>query len=314
MRQVPFTVRSDIDLGSRVKPYIVDHGQDVMVREGDVPGEIEQPTHSGVAFMASPAQALLNIPGGARFFVSNGDTVIYDRGGMSDRDVALFLSGSAWGLLCYQRSLLPLHASAIIKDGHVHAFTGPSGAGKSTLSAALAARGRDFFTDDVLIIDPAEIDATTRCYAGQKDLKLWKDALKLTGAEKMDAVRDAEGFEKYFARPAHAGGQSFGELASLSILANSNDRLKDERFAIERVTGAMALKHLRESVYRPRFAEAIWGRKKLFETLARIIANVSVQIFDRPKDRAVFDEGTAHIDSWIDGWRKDGRSGSSDAG
>ncbi len=314
MRQIPFTVRSDIDLGSRVEPYIVGHGQDVMVREGDVPSEIEQPSHSGVAFMASPTQALLSVPGGARFFVNNGETITYDRGGMSDREVALFLSGSAWGLLCYQRSLLPLHASAIIKEGHVHAFTGPSGAGKSTLSAALAARGRHFFTDDVLIIDPAEIEETTRCYAGQKDLKLWKDALKLTGAEKMDAVRDAEGFEKYFARPAHAGSQSVGELASLSILASSNDGVKDTRFMIKTVSGAMALKNLRESVYRPRFAEAIWGRKKLFETLAKIISNVSVQIFDRPKDKAVFDEGTAYIDSWIDDWADDGRSDSRDAG
>jgi hypothetical protein len=302
MRNVPFTVCGDLELGSRVTPYLVDSGQDVTISQGFVPDAISNPTDTGVAFAASPSQFLLTIPNGVRFLVSGGDTITYDRGTVSDREVALFLLGSAWGALCYQRELLPLHASAIIHRGAVHAFTGPSGAGKSTLSAALADRGRGFFTDDVLIIDPAEIGSSNNCYSGQKDLKLWKDALKLTNAEKGSAVRDAEDFQKFFAVPANASSKSVGELASLSILENNTANIATHPFAIEKISGAKSIRQLRNSIYRPRFANAIWGKQKLYQTLGNLIANVEVQSFNRTMVKSRFDEGLSCMNDWIDRW------------
>jgi len=303
MRNVPFTVSADLELGMRVAPYIVDSSADVIIKEGDVPETITDAT-DGVSFSANASQLLMTIPNGVRFLVSEGEEIVYERGGASDREVALFLLGSAWGGLCYQRGLLPLHASAIIEKGAVHAFTGPSGAGKSTLSAVLADRGRSFFTDDVLIIDPAEIGAATPCYAGQKDLKLWKDALKFTSAEKMSAVRDIEDFQKYFAIPANSEGASAGRLASLSILRSHNIRQDKDPFAIEKLSGAQALKQLRDSVYRPRLATVVWGRQKLFQTLAQLIAGVHVQTFDRPMIRDKFADSVDIMDGWITGWKQ----------
>jgi hypothetical protein len=302
MRNVPFTVGADIELGGRVTPYLVASGQDVTIREGPVPQEISNPADTGVAFSVSETQFLLSAPNGARFLVSGGDRITYDRGSASDREVALFLLGSAWGALCYQRGLLPLHASAIIHRGAVHAFTGPSGAGKSTLSAALADRGRSFFTDDVLIIDPAQIANGNNCYSGQKDLKLWKDALKLTNAEKVSAVRDAEDFQKYFALPANASSRSAGRLASLSILQNDTANMAVHPFGIAKIPGSQSIKQLRNSIYRPRFANAIWGKQKLFQTLAILIAKVEVQGFNRTLVKSRFGEGVSCMDDWIDQW------------
>ena len=301
MRNVPFTISADLELGMRVAPYIVDSSADVTIREGDVPEMIADAT-DGVSFMANANQLLMTIPNGLRFIVSDGDKIIYERNGVSDREAALFLLGSAWGGLCYQRGLLPLHASGVVEKGEVHAFTGPSGAGKSTLSAALADRGRSFFTDDILIIDPADIGEKTICYAGQKDLKLWNDALKLTDAEKMSAVRDVEDFQKFFAIPANANDASAGHLASLSILASKNIRKGLEPISIERLSGARALKQLRDSVYRPQMANVIWGRQKLYTTLAKLIASVHVQTFDRPMVRDQFTQSLASIDDWIGDW------------
>lgn len=315
MRNIPFTVCADLDLGARVTPYLVDSGHDVTISEGFVPDAISDPRDTGVAFSASPSQFLLKIPNGVRFLVSGGDRITYDRGTASDKEVALFLLGSAWGALCYQRELLPLHASAVIHREAVHAFTGPSGAGKSTLSAALADRGRSFFTDDVLIIDPAQIGGSNNCYSGQKDLKLWKDALKLTNAEKVSAVRDAENFEKFFAVPANASPKSVGELASLSILENNTANIATHPFAIEKISGAKSIKQLRNSVYRPRFANAIWGKQKLYQMLGKLIENVEVQSFNRTMDKSRFDESLSFMNDWIDRWdgtacaRSDGNDG-----
>ena len=304
MRAVPFTIKADLDMGMRVQPYCVENGQDVTFRAGIVPEKLSDTVMAGTAFEVSADQFLLKIPGGIRFLVSGGDSIIYERGGKSDREVALFLLGSAWGALCYQRSLLPFHASAIVRGDAVHAFTGPSGAGKSTLSAALADQGHEFFTDDVLIIDPAEIGTSTRCYAGQKDLKLWNDSLKLTDATKMSPVRDAENFEKFFAIPAHTSEKTSGNLASLSILRNWHSKDGKGGLSIEKISGAVALRELRDSVYRPRFASAIWGREKLFQILAKLIAGVHVQSFQRPMQRDHFGESLAYMDQWIKDWKQ----------
>ncbi|MBH5323160.1 hypothetical protein [Aurantiacibacter sediminis] len=299
MNDVPFTITADLDLGTRVAPYVRDSGGEVTIVEGEVPDAIES-DDMGTNFSVNSSQFLLNVPNGATYLVEGGERITYRRNGASDRDVALFLLGSAWGALCFQRGLVPLHASAVIHKGKVHAFTGQSGAGKSTLAAALAKRGLDFFTDDVLIIDPAQIsDGAARCFAGQKDMKLWADALTLTGASKMGAVRDEPGFNKFFATPATSESAGSGNLASLSILKNENARRDRQPVEIEKLSGAVAIKRLRDSIYRMRFGVAIMGRQKLYSALAQLISAVHVQTFDRPLNKHAFPETTAAMRGWI---------------
>lgn len=299
--EVPFTVEADLELGSRIAPFLATDAADVRIREGRVPDAIDDPVVAGVAHSINARQLLLEVPGGARFLVEDGRSIVYDRRGASDREVALFLLGSAWGALCYQRGLLPLHASAIALDGQVHAFTGPSGVGKSTLVAALADRGRSFFTDDVLIVDVGEAAGAVNCYAGQKDLKLWEDALALTGAEAAGPVRDKPDFPKYFAQPATQSLAAAGRLATLTILGTDAARMDGAPFSVTPLAGGRAIQQLRDSVYRPRFAIGTWGRQRLFEALGRLISVVSVQIFDRSTARTGFADSTAFIDGWIAG-------------
>ncbi|NNC73003.1 MAG: ATP-binding cassette domain-containing protein [Sphingomonadaceae bacterium] len=299
MQAVPFTIRADMDLGRRITPYLLDNGADVEVREGDVPDNLANTTTEGVAFAINDQQMLLKIPDNVAFLIEGGERITYQRNGASDREVSLFLLGSAWGALCYQRDLLPLHASGIIKAGRVHAFTGPSGAGKSTLAAALAAAGHMFFTDDILIIDHEASDGKAICYAGQKDLKLWDDALNLTGAEKIDRVRDDESFQKFTAVPASEGAVTSGILSTLSILRNDHMRNDRNTAVIESISGAEAIKQLRNSIYRPKFAQAFWGREKLFRILAKLIATVDIHMFDRTLDRKKFEDSLAIVDDWI---------------
>src|SRR5262249_242980 len=84
----------------------------------------------------------IDISAAGRLLVRAGKEIIVDSAPASDDgEVRTFLLGTAFGLLCYQRGITPLHASAIdVADGCV-AFVGESGAGKSTLVAALAQRG-----------------------------------------------------------------------------------------------------------------------------------------------------------------------------
>ena len=68
---------------------------------------------------------------------------------------------------------------------------------------------------------------------------------------------------------------------------------------IEQISGALALRALRESVYRMRFANAIIGREKLFRTLGALISAVRVQTFDRSLLKSEFENSTAVMRDWI---------------
>ena len=296
----PFSISADLELGARIAPFLSDGSADVVIRAGDVPESLDDAEFAGVSYQVSGEEFLLKVPNGVRFIVRGGEEIIYQRKpDVTDREVALFLLGSAWGALCFQRDLLPLHASAVLIDGRVYAFTGQSGAGKSTLAAALSDRGYDFFADDTVIIDTSAVDGEVLCYAGQKDLKLWNDALELTNAEKTVPVRERKPLAKFFANPRSADAATVGDLASLTILSTSKERAKDGECSIESLKGGTSIAQLADSVYRPNFAIAIWGRKKLYQALGKVIQTVAVSRFHRPMVKSEFTRGLDFIDAWL---------------
>jgi hypothetical protein len=293
----PFTVSADFEVGDHIKPYLVESGSDVDIRRGLVPMALEGDGPDGAAYQIRSGRVLIHVPNGTRYLIEEGRRIAYAGNNQLDhREVALFLFGSAWGVLCYQRGLIPLHASAVFDGGNVHAFAGTSGAGKSTLVAALAARGHAFFADDVLILDPRRLEPEPLCFAGHKELKLWRDALAMTGCRPGDAVRSIDGFPKFYARPSIQSTVIAGRLVNLVMLAHAK---RDEAPNIQRITGARAVTRLAQSVYRPAFADAIMGRKTLYEALARLVARVGLHRFGRRFDASAFDEGVDYVDRWI---------------
>lgn len=292
MSQTPFTVSADIDLGGRVEPYRKASGYDVRIEAGSVPETLGSTATKRASYEVAPGRFLMRVPNGLIFYVEDGSRVTYQQpSNVTDREVMLFLLGSAWGALCYQRNLLPIHASGIIHHGNVYAFTGPSGAGKSTLCAALSHRGHPFFADDVLVIDPNTLSTDPVCYAGQKDLKLWSDALALTNAKKKTPVREAEGFEKFYANPAVFAESTKGYLRQLYLLTSLNDKVDGEPITVAPIKGVVSARKLLDAVYRRVFANDIVGQKMLFEWLAKLIQHVDVYRFDRPMNRSQFDDG-----------------------
>ena len=198
--------------------------------------------------------------------------------------------------MSYQRKLLPLHASGIVcNDGGIHAFSGDSGAGKSTLTTALSKRGHAFFSDDVLIIDPENMGAKNSCYAGQKDLKLWKDALELTGASGGELISDDKSYNKFYANPAQYSDLTVGTLKSLYILSQSDISLDRPAFTIEALNGGQALKALTYAVYLQYLGELIVGRKTIFEWMVRLAENTKIYKFERPFEKKSFDKSVETI-------------------
>src|SRR5262249_52962005 len=91
-----------------------------------------------------------------------------------------------------------LHASAVLLDGKLLAFSGASGAGKSTIAAALAARGCQLVSDDVL---PLRVTPTCLLAGpGLPELRLYPAAAVRLGIDGQ-AEQPLEGQSKAVWRP-----------------------------------------------------------------------------------------------------------------
>jgi hypothetical protein len=86
---------------------------DIRVSIGPLPAAPRRPTDLPYVD-AENGRALLRIPGAGRYLVSDGRELVVEPEADADFSyVRLFILGSALGLLCHQRGLLPLHASAV---------------------------------------------------------------------------------------------------------------------------------------------------------------------------------------------------------
>src|SRR5277367_2590134 len=85
----------------------------VRVLLGDVPNHLPGAVELDPDCFATPTQYLLNIRGVARYLVTAGrEIVVHPEDAAPALDVRGYLLGSIFVVLCQQRGLLPLHASA----------------------------------------------------------------------------------------------------------------------------------------------------------------------------------------------------------
>ncbi|MEP6491757.1 MAG: serine kinase [bacterium] len=145
--------------------------------------------------------ALFTVVGVARFLVVQGRRVVVDPLTSDAAAVRLFLLGTVVAILCYQRRLLPLHASCLAVDGAAFAVGGRSGAGKSTLAMTLARRGIPILADDISAVDPFG-ESGPVVWPSVARVKLWRDSLDLLGLTADPARRIREGAEKFSASDA----------------------------------------------------------------------------------------------------------------
>jgi hypothetical protein len=160
---------------------------DVRINVGPIAGHDGAPPGLHV----DGADALLVIPNIGRFLTRGGrEMLVEPEAGVSPRNLRLYLLGSAFAAILHQRSLLPLHANAVVVEGRAIGFMGHPGAGKSTLAAWFHDRGFDVLADDVCVVTPGP-DGHPLAHPGIPRLRLWREALEAGG-------RDASAYERSF--------------------------------------------------------------------------------------------------------------------
>ncbi|MEM7781511.1 MAG: hypothetical protein AAF697_14075 [Pseudomonadota bacterium] len=273
-----FTLCADLALGKGFDFLLESAGKaDVIIQEGAVPDRLNcVPFDEG--FYVYGRQVLVQIDADHAFLIEDGARITYRPG----PNARAFLTGTIFAIICFQRGLIPLHASAVTSNGDVHAFTGPPGSGKSTMAMALGRAGMDFFTDDVLVVEPAD-SSELKCYALQRQAKLWPDSLANLDAGSQGEAYRRFGAIKHLAGYSEDNGNGVAAQGVLRSLALVNGGAT-ARPSIHALEGSEALRMVTASVYRPQFGVEIFGLAEFFGAITQVAQSIDAERLNRPTD------------------------------
>jgi hypothetical protein len=271
---------------------------DVTIRLGRLPESLPLPAvvdryHHPV----SSGVLLLTIPRVARYLISQGrDILVEPADDVATEEVQGFLGGWAFGSLCHQRGLLPLHASVVAVAGRGVAFMGDSGAGKSTLAAFLTRHGYPLVCDDVCVSVPTVGSALA--YPGLQRLRLWPASLQALRqpADKLD--RCSPQAEKRYLPLAANGQREPLPLWRIYVLQEGPVGSKP---LIERVKGFAAVNVLIENTYQRRCIDPLTLTQQHFALCATLAQTVEVHRLVRPLSFDDIEEVVARLEHhWAD--------------
>ncbi len=226
---------------------------------------------------ATSSTYLLHIEGVARYLVRDGEEIVISPSPQALLlDVRAYLLSTVFVVLCQQRGLLPLHASAVCGDAGVVAFVGESGQGKSSLAAHLEERGFPVIADDICLIDPAQpgelMVAPTAPW-----LKLWRTSLEGLGRPADDLTRVFSDDDKYrLPLAAQADSQPLRSLVFLDREVSTMVVKLEELSAVAAVPRLMNLTH---QAY---LLEATGQRKESFLRCSRVCSQAKAYRLIRP--------------------------------
>ena len=262
-------LRSEIDLAG-LAPAVEAVAPDVEVAFGPIPAGEDRPGYSAVA-----DGTLLSVVKVGRYLIRDGREIVVDPApGASERNVRLFLLGSAIGALLHQRGLLPLHANAIDIGGRAVAFSGHSGAGKSTIAAWFHDRGYSILADDVCVIG---FDGAGRAiaYPGIPRLRLWREALEATGRDADAYDRSFDDIDKYDVPTLTDSKLEPLPLGAIYLLRKVEEGEKGDA-AIDRLTGVDAIETLMSNTYRGGYLRTIGRTGEHLAACVRVARAVPV--------------------------------------
>jgi hypothetical protein len=233
-------------------------------------------------------ELLIEIPDAGRFLVRSGKEILVDPAPSTDDDeLSAWLLATAFTLLCHQRGITPLHASAIDLAVGCAVFAGDSGDGKSTLIAALAQRGFPVVCDDVCFLQPSP-DGSVQVWPGLCRIRLWEDATAALGYESAGLNREAHGRKKYLlpVRPPNNPTQPRRLLRVYELQSTGGDAP-----GLTRLHGAAAVEVLIQNVFGRHGAEYMGYKPQAFSTCAAAADEVEVFRFSRPLGFEFFEKG-----------------------
>ncbi|MCL1073825.1 hypothetical protein [Shewanella dokdonensis] len=228
----------------------------------------------GPFLWAAPNTLWLQVPNVARFLVRNGNEIIIDPAdGIDDDSIRVFLLGSAFGALLFQRGLLVIHGNAVRIGDECLICVGPSGAGKSTLAAAFMQRGFDVLADDVVPVNDAGL-----ALPGFPRIKLWQDAAEQFEIVTDDLRRIRPEMNK-FNLPVNGVVQQALPIRWIYILGS--DHIDEITF--EAINGMAKFMPLQNNTYRAKFLHGMQLKPQHLSMCGKLASKIRLSRLTRPK-------------------------------
>ena len=241
---------------------------DVTIRFGTIDSECRDAglhrLDDGILFVA---------PDAARYRITGGSEILVEPfPAAHDRNVRLYLMGSAFGAVIHQRGLLPLHANAVEIGGQAFAFMGAQGEGKSTLAAWFHDQGHRIIADDICVI--AFRDEQPIALPGLPRLRLWEDALVHSGRASKEYERSFEGADDWNKFDVPIGP----DLLSRHPLPFAGAYLleTEDEFSITQLGGLEAAETVFEHTYRGAYVDIADRQESHWTTSVKVVRTVPI--------------------------------------
>jgi hypothetical protein len=255
---------------------------DVTIVEDYVPTPAVHVTEDFADLAPVPGGICMRIEEAGTYLIANGNSITVERWpGATDREVDIYLTGSALGILLHQRGLLPIHCNAVAISGRAFLFCGDSGAGKSTLAAWFERRGHSLLTDDLCAVQ-VRAGAEPLALPGMPRMRLWRQSLELLGRPVEGLLTlpwEDDKFEAGMARAPHAGALPIGGIYHLLTQDMVNDAKVQP--TIQRLAGLAAAEVATANIYRRRFADHMGRTAGYLASAMALIGQVPVFSFRR---------------------------------
>jgi len=259
-------VASEVDLPGLI-PGDPDGAPDVTIRRAAVPKALEGASAIGPTWQRADGRFLMHVPHVARFLLEGGHSIAFEKEEDAElQDVAVFLSGSVFGVLLHQRNHIVLHASAVMVRGKAVLFCGQSGAGKSTLAAALGEHGYSLIADDQCAIEVGS-DAVPRIQPDGRQLRLWEKSIDELGLDGRRGNPMRNRLRKFYVEPVAA---SDAAVPIGAVYALFEVRGQQQRPDIEQPNVVDATRLLVANAYRPLLVHRLDQREIYFRAAAAL--------------------------------------------
>jgi energy-coupling factor transporter ATP-binding protein EcfA2 len=273
------TVGSDLPLPQMTPVTASASAADIHIRRGSVPQTLPRADAVGPTWEIAGDHFLLRVPGVARFLLLQGRDIIFEPCDQErTSDIAVFLTGTVFGILLHQRRQTVLHASAVNVGGKAVLFCGTSGAGKSTMAAALGTIGYPLLNDDISVIgrDGEDVPVT---HSDGRQLKLWQEAADALGLTDRLGAPVRDGLSKHYVTLR----SSIGETLPIGAVYMLREAEPSRQSGIARLNIADAAHAIIANAYRPILVAAMNQKSLYLQSAMAISKSAGVFLLTRQK-------------------------------
>jgi len=219
---------------------------------------------------------------GAYRIINGREIIVSPLPEAGQNELRLFLLGSAWGALCYQRGLFAIHASAVQVGYEAVLFCAHQGKGKSTMTAWLAAHGHSLLSDDLCCIKMPQ-GGRPAVYPSTQRFRLWSDALEALGWNSDQLERDHFRFDKFLLPWSGAVSEQPLPLRAIYLLEWGEDNL-------QRLNGMNGLQQfVAAATYRGELLRQMGQSGSYWQSCLQLLQKVPLWALTRRKDLTMMD-------------------------